>query len=301
MTRAILPADDELASLVPTPESIVWRRAGDARTFTAAGYALLMQVAHPTVAAGVREHSSYASDPWGRLLRTLDYVNVLVYGGADAAGTAGRRLREMHRHIRGVDPRGRRYHALEPQAYAWVHATLADAIIVSHARFGRPMDAEQVRRFHREFRALGRVHGVRERDLPADWDEFREYFDEMVETRLEDNDVVQGVLETLVSPKPPPIPGLGPSGWRVARLPLVRALKLATVGLLPPVLRRRFGLRWTAAQELELRALGAASRSATPVMPRSLRTVGPAYLRWRQDAIARGDFARRSAPDRAAA
>jgi uncharacterized protein (DUF2236 family) len=293
MSTSILPSDAELAGLVPTSDSIVWRRAGDARTFAGAGYALLLQVAHPTVAAGVREHSSYAVDPWGRLLRTLDYVNVLVYGGAGAASQAGRRLREMHKHIKGVAPDGRRYHALEPEAYAWVHATLADAIIASHARFGRRMRGDQVRRFYREFRGLGRLHGVREQDLPPEWDDFRAYFDHMVRTRLEDNDVVQGVLETLRSPAAP-IPGMPAAGWRVARAPLVRLLTLGTVGLLPPVLRERFGLRWTAGNELELRALGRASRAATPLMPASLRTVGPAYLRWRQEAIDRGDFARRS-------
>ena len=65
---------------------MVWRYGSDARTFTGAGAALLLQVAHPTVAAGVREHSNFERDPWGRLWRTLDFVNVFVYGSpADAA------------------------------------------------------------------------------------------------------------------------------------------------------------------------------------------------------------------------
>lgn len=205
----------------------------------------------------------------------------------------------MHKQIRGVAPDGRRYHALEPEAYAWVHATLADAIIVSHRRFGRPLDEEQVRRLYREFRALGRVHGVRDQDLPDDWPEFRGYFDEMVRTRLEDSDVVQGVLGTIYTPAAP-LPSFPESGWRVARLPFVHVLSLATGGLLPAILRRRFGLRWTARHELELRALGRASRSLTPVMPEALRNVGPGYLRWRHDAIARGDFAGRSGVGEAA-
>ena len=33
------------------------------------GRALLMQVAHPLVAAGVAEHSGYREDPWKRLER----------------------------------------------------------------------------------------------------------------------------------------------------------------------------------------------------------------------------------------
>jgi uncharacterized protein (DUF2236 family) len=53
------------------PRTITWRRAGDARVLIAAGYALLLQVSHPTVGAGVSEHSQFQRDPWGRLLRAL--------------------------------------------------------------------------------------------------------------------------------------------------------------------------------------------------------------------------------------
>ena len=81
----IFPEPEEAVRLAVGPESITWRRAGDARTMFGAGAALLLQVAHPTVAAGVREHSDFKSDPWGRLWRTLDYVHMLVYGGPDAA------------------------------------------------------------------------------------------------------------------------------------------------------------------------------------------------------------------------
>ena len=65
---------EEAAELVPHPGSAVWRHAGDARLLATAGYALLLQVSHPTVGAGVSEHSDFKADPWGRLLRTLDYT-----------------------------------------------------------------------------------------------------------------------------------------------------------------------------------------------------------------------------------
>ena len=39
------------------------------------GRALLLQVAHPLVAAGVADHSDYRSDPWGRLVRTLETMS----------------------------------------------------------------------------------------------------------------------------------------------------------------------------------------------------------------------------------
>src|SRR5262245_53611255 len=126
---SVIPHPEEVPSLTPAPGSVVWRHAGDARLIWTGAYAILLQVAHPTVGAGVSQHSNFRADPWGRLLRTLDYSYVMVYGGPAAASEMGRRMREMHREIRGELPDGRAYHALEPDAFAWVHATLADSIV----------------------------------------------------------------------------------------------------------------------------------------------------------------------------
>ena len=287
---SVFPSDEEAAALAVGPSSVTWQRAGDARAMFGAGAALLLQVAHPTVAAGVREHSDFQRDPWGRLLRTLDYTNLLVYGGPERAVATGRRMRAMHQQIKGVAPDGTRYHALEPEAYAWVHATLALVIVGAHARFGRPLSAADRETFYAEWRGLGRLLGVRERDLPAGWDAFCAYADEVVAARLEDNDVVRDVLATLSAPAAPPLPLLGDRSWRVARVPAAKVTWLATVDLLPPVLRARLRLRLTPAQELQLRAVAAASRASTPLMPGALRTMGPTYLRWRDREIARGRF-----------
>jgi uncharacterized protein (DUF2236 family) len=291
VSASVLPSPTELPALVPRPGSTVWRYAGDARLLAGAGYALILQVSHPTVGAGVGQHSNYAQDPWGRLLRTLDYTYVMVYGGDRLAAATGRRVRDLHKRIRGERADGTRYHALEPEAYAWVHATLAQAIVAGHRAFGRPMRRETRERFYAQWRDVGRLVGVRERDLPDTWDGFRDYFDGMVAERLEDNEVVQGVLVTLTRPAAPPVPGLGEGVWRVASLPLARLGALATVGLLPPALRRRCGLRWSRAQRAEFAALCRTSRAATRVMPAALRNTGPNYVRWRHEALERGDVA----------
>lgn len=295
-----MPAPDEWSALVPHPGSITWRRSSDARLLIAAGYALLLQVSHPTVGAGVSEHSEFRRDPWGRLLRTLDYTYTMVYGGPPAAGEMGRRIRSFHKHIRGVAPDGRPYHALEPGAYAWVHATLAQAIVLAHERFGRPFVDSERERFWSEWRALGRLLGIRERDLPGDWERFSAYFEEMVHSTLVHTPAVDDVLAALARPSAPVLPALPGPAWRLARMPLGHVLQLTTVGLLGPALRRRFAVRFTAAQELELRALGASLRSSTPIMPAWLKNTGAGYLSWRADAIARGDVASSRRAPRAA-
>jgi uncharacterized protein (DUF2236 family) len=217
---------------------------------------------------------------------------MLVYSGPEGAINTGKQMRAMHTRIKGVDPQGRRYHALEPQAYAWVHATLAETIIAAHARFGRPLDPGQRARFYAEWRGLGRLLGIREHDLPDSWDGFRAYVEEMCATRLEPSDVVDDVLESLADPKAPDVRGMGDRTWRAVALPASHTMRLATIGLLTATARDRLGLEWTKAMELELNAIGRLSRATTPVLPRSLRVVGPGYLRWRGEAIDRGPFGR---------
>jgi uncharacterized protein (DUF2236 family) len=280
---SVLPSADELTALVPERGSITWRRASDLRVMGAAGYALLLQVAHPTVGAGVAEHSSFQADPWGRLLRTLDYVHGTIYGGPALAGELGRRVREMHRNIRGVRPDGRRYHALEPEPYAWVHVTLARSIADGHALLGTPLTIPELDELWADWRRLGRLIGVRGRDLPETWDEVGTLFDRTVDEVLEDTCSVHDVLEALAHPVPPP--GLSPAVWRAVRPLAATPVRLTTLGLLGPRLRERFGLPWSRAHEGALRAGAAASRASGRVLPSRLRAFGPSYVRWRGSAL----------------
>jgi uncharacterized protein (DUF2236 family) len=262
---------------VLTPASVAWQRSSDPRGLLLAGRALLLQVAHPTVAAGVREHSSYRADPWGRLGRTLDSLYTYLYS-PDAAEEAAR-LRALHRTIRGVTPDGRRYSALEPEAYAWVHATIVETIAVAQAWCARPLHGDELDRYYAEMFAVGRLLGVRDGDLPADWSGFLDWYDGMIRTRIEDGDVVREVLDSLCNPAPPPVPHLPGAAWSVARRPVGHLFRIGTVGLLPGPLRERMQLPWSRADELELRSLGAALRLTHPLMPERLRVLGPTYLR----------------------
>jgi uncharacterized protein (DUF2236 family) len=148
---------------------------------------------------------------------------------------------------------------------------------------------------------LGRLIGVRERDLPATYAGFDDYFDTMVRERLTDNETVQTVLATLTTPATPPLPKTLRRLWPVASVPLSTALRLSTVGMLPPLLRDRFGQRWTRANDLELRAIARASRALTPVLPKAIKISGPGYLKWRSDEIAALAAAGERKPELAAA
>jgi uncharacterized protein (DUF2236 family) len=243
---------------------------------------------HPAVGAGVSQHSNFKQDPWGRLLRTLDYTSSMVYGGPDLAWEVGRRVRAMHSRIEGVRPDGVPYHALDPGPYAWVHATLAESIVRGYRLFcSRSLPSAEIERFWQEWRRLGRLVGVGDDDLPETWSELITYFDEMVERELQNTEAAQDVIAALRDPAAPPLPWLRDPVWRLVRWPWSRAGALATIGMPPPLLRERLGVRWSATKQLRFRALARASRASGPLLPPQARSFGPHYLRWRGPAIAR--------------
>lgn len=282
----LFPSEQEIPGILVGPDSVTWRFASDARLYSVMLYPLLLQVAHPVVGAGVNDYSDFERRPWNRLVRTIDYVTVLVYGGADAVAM-GRRLRNVHKGFKGVREDGQRYYALEPEAYAWVHATLLETYIAGHAQFGQPMRPDQIDRFYREYKGLGRLIGVRENDLPDNYRDFRTYFDRMCAEELVRTVSVDRVIDATQGDVPPPFP-LPRSLWRAARIPASKAMYIGGVGMLTPELRDRFGLPWTPRDERRFQLLGRTSRALTPVMPKPLRIVGPTQLRMRRRAFAKG-------------
>jgi uncharacterized protein (DUF2236 family) len=285
----LFPGDDEIERLIVGPQSVTWQFSSDVRLFFAPLYALLLQVAHPTVAAGVRDYSDFEKRPLERLLRTIDYLVLLQYGGPEAAAV-GRRLRELHKQFKGIRADGRPYYALERDAYAWVHATLLETYVRAHQHFGRPMTRTQLERFYREYVGLGRLVGVRAEDLPETWEGFRVYFERVVDRELGPNETVNRVLEVARKPAGPELPLVGELAWRATRLPAAKLMYLGGVGLLPAGLRERLGIPWSSRDELCFRTLAASSRALERILPPSLKVLGPAQLRWRRRAIARGPF-----------
>jgi uncharacterized protein (DUF2236 family) len=286
MTTTPFPSAAEAQEILLGPDSVAWQRVSDVRLYLAMVYALLLQVAHPTVGAGVRDYSDFERRPWHRLLRTVDYVTLLVYGGPQAV-PAGRRLRELHKRFTGIREDGERYHALEPDAYAWVHATLIDTYVTGHAHFGTPLTAGETARFYSEYRRLGRLIGVRERDLPETWSGFRDYFERMTAEELVHNQSVDRVLRAIRRVPPPPA-AIPEWVWQVIRIPAADALRLGGAGPMSPQLRNRLKITWNWRDEARFRVLCATSRGLGQVLPERLKVTGPAQLEWRQEAIARG-------------
>ncbi|WP_394821956.1 oxygenase MpaB family protein [Pendulispora albinea] len=270
------------------PDSLAWTIVGERRVLLAAGRALLLQVSHPAVGAGVVQYSDFKRDPWGRFERTLSMLRQIVYGG-DAAIATARKLRAMHARIHGIDAHGCAYHALDREPFAWVHAATFETVLAACAHFGEPLTGDETARLYAEFRLIGNLYGVADRDLPENVDGFRAYYARMLAEQLEPT---QAGRDALASMKSTPVhPRWSRAWWPVFRG--IGALShFVTVGLLPSVVRERYELPWTAADARAFRAFCAAVRAGWRLVPFELRYHRDAKAAFRREARARASVAR---------
>ncbi|MFJ9407824.1 oxygenase MpaB family protein [Streptomyces sp. NPDC101393] len=254
---------------------MLWSLVGDIRMLLTLPAALAMQVAHPAVGAGVDAHSVFRTDPWGRGARSLVSLQLWVYGGPEAA-EEGRRLRRLHRTVQGTDAHGRKYHALTPAYYAWVHATGYPVFRHGRRYLGRPFTDAQEKQLYAEWLQVGRILGIHDRDMPQTVEEFWPYYRKVLTEELERTTVVQELIATDVA-LPVPDRGLLPLrlllrwAWPVIRPAFARFRRFVTIGLMPPDARHALGLEWTDAQERRLRRFGKVVRAVVPVLPERLR------------------------------
>jgi len=140
------------------PKSITWKVMGDVSSFIGGIRALLIQAAHPEVAAGVANHSTYRDDPLGRLSRTASYVTATAFGAIPEVEKSIKMVSSAHRPVSGTSSRGEAYSAGNPEMAAWVHNALIDSFLVSYQNFGpSPLKEEETNRYVYEQTNLGKL------------------------------------------------------------------------------------------------------------------------------------------------
>ena len=250
------------------PGSLSWKVLQESVELLGGGRAILLQLAHPLVAAGVAEHSTFQRDPLGRLHRTVKMMLTIVFGDRRRAEAMLRRFDALHARVTGrlpdtagPFPAGMAYTAEDPALKLWVHATLIDTALMTYERFvGRLSPAEQAR-FYEESKLLGQRLGIPGAIIPPTLHDFDRYMAEMLAgDTLRVTDTARALARAVLDP---PI-------WIVPRTG-VRLVGLITAGLLPEGLRRDFGLRWDARRQGALDALSWTIRSLLPVVPSPLR------------------------------
>jgi len=126
------------------PDSVTWRVHADPVLWVGGLRALFLQALHPLAMAGVEQHSGFRDDPWGRLLRTAEYVGVLTYGTRAEADRMAAQVRGRHRRHSGVEPEsGTPYSVADPELLLWVHCCEVDSFLGVARRAGLRLSATQ--------------------------------------------------------------------------------------------------------------------------------------------------------------
>jgi uncharacterized protein (DUF2236 family) len=247
------------------PGSLTWRVNGEAVLLLGGGRALILQVAHPKVAAGVAEFSDYRQDPWGRLYRTLEVTLKIVFGDAEASRAASERLRRAHMRVAGADDRGEPYRALDPELLLWVHATLIDTSLTIYERYVGALTPRERSLYYEEMKALGEAYSIPRDAMPADHTAFRRYWASMLADGLRVTETTREVAASIMRP------GLPRVAW-----PALEAIRLVTAGTLPAPLRDELELGWGPGRERLFAASQLAIRRLMPALPALVRRFPPA-------------------------
>jgi uncharacterized protein (DUF2236 family) len=193
----------------------------------AAGRAILMQLAHPEIAAGIAEHSDFRSDPMARILRTAVAFRSFFFRTQREALSAAARVNAIHDRVRGAG-----YAARDPALLLWVHATTVQSMAGAYSQLVRKLSPDEHRRFYAESMEIAELLGCPRTYQPDDLEAFETYVDSMVES-LGPSDTGRGLVRELLS-----VP-VRPFGK-----PVMWLYRLLIVGALPERLRAQLVLRW---------------------------------------------------------
>ena len=243
------------------PGSVSWRIDRELVVLAGGSCALLMQAAHPMVAAGVVEHSTYATDPFGRLMRTLESSFDVVFGGRSTAEATIRRVNAIHRSVHGRMPGGdASYSALDPEALLWVHATLVDTALRVYGRFVAPLSGADEQSYHEESGRVAVMLGVPSGLLPARIGELREWMaDRIADGTVRVTPEALQIRDTVLYP----IRALPRVVWDAAHL--------VSLSTLPAALRGQYGIGWSHSREAGVERIARVTRRVLPLVPSVLR------------------------------
>lgn len=247
---------------------MIWRVNREMALLLAGGRALLMQLAHPKVAAGVAEHSHFKEDPLARLHRTMSTMWSIVFDEVPRARAALKRVNNVHQKVQGVMkpgeslPAGTPYDALDAELLFWVHATLIDSAMVAYDLFVKPLTPGERSDYYGDSKTLAQLFEIPDSLIPCSLGEFNEYMERMltgIETAV--GPMARSLAIDILYPRPWVLKPAGP------------LFRLVTAGLLPERLREAYGLNWNEQREKRFCFVVKAARYMIPIVPKPLRIV----------------------------
>jgi uncharacterized protein (DUF2236 family) len=249
------------------PDSMTWRLTRERAMLLGGPRALLLQLAHPLVAAGVAAHSSFQNDPIQRLRRTLDATLAVVFGTTSEAEAAVARVNRSHTYVRGelAQPAGHfaagaAYSAFDPDLLLWVHATLVDTTLRVFPEFVGPLTDTELALAYEESKIAARLFGVPDEVLPDDLPAFRAYVDRMLASEIAVAPFQRTLADEILAPR-----------IRFVPRALFRPEAAVTIALLPERVRAAYGYELTRGGERVFDWSRRMVRGILPVLPSRVR------------------------------
>jgi uncharacterized protein (DUF2236 family) len=252
----------------PGPDSITWRINRERIVVASWGRAILLQLAHPGVAAGVHHHSSFRGSLRSsirRLHSTVGAMLSITFGGTDQLIAAAAGINAIHDRVRGRVCEGGRetYSAHDPDLQRWVHVSLLESILLTYEQLVGPLTVSERDEYCAEATIMEPLLG-----MPAGWlpRTAAELDARMQETLTGGRLVVTDSSRALARAV------LYPPNWQLA-WPAFRPTQLLTIASLPPSIRQAYGFEWRAR---DARALA----RWTTLLRTSLRLLPPFARMW---------------------
>jgi uncharacterized protein (DUF2236 family) len=230
------------------PDSVTWKLHQEPILMMGGLRSLYLQALHPRAVAGVAQNSGYRDDPWGRLIRTSDYVGTVIYGSTDEVHLAASRVRRLHAGMTAVDRRtGERFRIDEPDLLRWVHVAEVESFLTTGVRAGVRLTPEEVDGYYTEQLRSAELVGLDPSTVPSTAAEVEAYFAAMRPELELTRDGAEAALFLTVPPVPDHWGGLalrlgltlGPARWAYL------GVASTAIGLLPAWARKIYGgLGW---------------------------------------------------------
>lgn len=216
------------------PGSLAWKVFHNPVANATGGIAaVILELAEPSVRAGVWDHSTFKIDPIQRMRNTAEAAMAVTYGPEKAARMTFERVTRMHERVNGETHEGKPYRAMDPALLTWVHVTAAWGFLQAYIRYADP-DLSRVDqdRFYREGEIKGKGFGAEW--VPTSADEVDAYMASML-PKLYANDTVQEFLKIVGDATP-----FGRAGQ-----PLQRLIMQGGIDLLTDEMQKACGVRVT--------------------------------------------------------
>jgi uncharacterized protein (DUF2236 family) len=230
--------------------------------------AILLQLAHPLIAAGVHDHSGFRASTWtaaSRLYHTVHAMLALTFGGDVERERALGGIRTIHQRVHGrlsVDagrfPAGTAYSAEDPALVLWVHATLLESIPMAYELLVGPLTTAERDAYCAEAASVAVALLARRDDVPLTWAATRGYLDRMYSSGdLAVSAHARELARAVLSP--------GAAAW--IAVPATWTNRIVTIGLLPASIREQYGMTWTRGQQRTFDTMISILRSTRRVLP----------------------------------